>query len=243
LKNNTGQVTTPIHLLLSPSTTEGTLNNIDFSHVGNVISKDTNAFKKIQTVSKLANNALVTDTADNNALFRRINNLYINNSSLDNNSYYYGTPRQHNLTSSSSLLPSNSALMDKKSFNKFFEYTSNNNKLTSSQYTTLLQNKTPLYNSTSRPTELDNQTSESFNINSKLDNMFALEHTNYSTFGKKTSIENKLRSHSLNTLTDKQNSVNPLKSIDTTKKFSYKNDEQSSHFDELIASTQTNFFS
>jgi hypothetical protein len=243
LKNNTGQVTTPIHLVLSPSNSEGTLNNIDFSHVGNVISKDTNAFKKIQTVSKLSNKALVTDTADNNALFRKINNLYINNSSLDNNSYYYGTPRQHNLTSSSSTLPSNSSLMDKKSFNKFFDYTSNTNKLTNNQYTALLQNKTPLYNSTSIPVDFNNQLSESFNINSKLDNVFSLEHMDYSTLGKKTSAETKSRLHSLNTLTDKQNIANPLKSIDASKKLSYKNDEQSSHFDELIASTQTNFFS
>jgi hypothetical protein len=73
--------------------------------------------------------------------------------------------------------------------------------------------------------------------------VFLLEHIDYSTFGKKTSAEAKSRLHSLNTLTDKQNIVNPLKSVDASKKLSYKNDEQSSHFDELIASTQTNFFS
>jgi hypothetical protein len=194
-------------------------------------------------VSKLSNNALATDTINNNALFRKINNLYINNSNLDNNSYYYGTPRQHNLTSSSSTLPSNSALMDKTSFNKFFDYTSTANKPANDQYSLLLQNKNPLYNSATTPNDFDNRLSESFNINSKLDNIFFADHTNYSTLETKMSTENKLRLSSLNTLTDKQNVINPLKPIDTTKKLSYKNNEQLSHFDELIASTQSNFFS
>ena len=54
------------------------LNNIDFSNVGNSITKDTSAFKKIQNVSKLSNNHVNLDTNANNSLFRKVSNLYIN---------------------------------------------------------------------------------------------------------------------------------------------------------------------
>ena len=134
-------------MVLSPSDTSSTLNNIDFSHVGNAISKDTSAFKKIQTVSKLSNNALNLDTNANNSLFRKINNLYIDNGTLNNNNYYYGTLRQHNLASSSSTLPSYTTLVDKKSFDKFFSYSSGSKfNQSEQQHPSVRQIQHPAYN-------------------------------------------------------------------------------------------------
>jgi hypothetical protein len=219
------------------------LNNIDFSHVGNSISKDTAAFKKIQTVSKLSNNAVDSDTAANNALFRKINNLYINNSALDNNSYFYGTARQHNLTSSSSTLPSYSTLMDKKSFNKFFDYSGGTNQLSRGQYSSVIQNKEPVYNSAEQYNKSGINLFQPFNINSTLNSTSLESYNPYSSLVAPTAFFNQSRLESLNTLTDKQNIINPLKPLDGSKKLSYSNNGNFSYFDELLTGTQNNFFS
>jgi hypothetical protein len=219
------------------------LNNIDFSHVGNSISKDTSAFKKIQTVSKLSNNAIGVDTATNNSLFRKVNNLYVNNNALDNNSYYYGTSRQHNLTSSSSTLPSYSTLMDKKSFNKFFNYSSGSTATTEGQYSSVIQLKDPVYNSMGSTNDTSLKLAQSLNINDTISSTLLGGPLSYSNMDINASLPNQSRLGSLNILTDKQNVVNPLKAIDNNKKLSYKNNESSSYFDELLVNTQNNFFS
>jgi hypothetical protein len=127
IKQNTDQVNTPGHLLLSPTDNNLILNNIDFSNVGNSISKDTEAFKKIQKYSKIVNNNISQDLLNNNLRFEKINNLYLNVNSLNNNSFNYGTYRQHNFTSLNSTLPSYSSLIDKNALDKFFDYSLNTN--------------------------------------------------------------------------------------------------------------------
>ena len=58
-----------------------------------------------------------------------------------------------------------------------------------------------------------------------------------------TSLLESNRLLSLNTLTDKQNLTNSLKPIDTTKKVSYDTRSTSSYYDELVSTSQNNFFS
>jgi hypothetical protein len=119
------QVNSPIHLLLSPNDKLNSLGNIDFSSVGNSVSKDANSFKKIQKFSKITTNNLVRDASSDSQVFTKINNLYNNTNSLNNNSYFYGTLRQHNHSSLDSFLPSFSTLVDKKGLDKFCEYSLN----------------------------------------------------------------------------------------------------------------------
>ena len=59
----------------------------------------------------------------NSSKFKKIHNLYLSTNYVDNNSSSYGTQRQHNFSSLDSTLPSFSTLVDKRSLNKFFDYT------------------------------------------------------------------------------------------------------------------------
>jgi hypothetical protein len=212
--------------------------------VGNSVSKDTSAFNKIQTVSKLSSNAIEFDTATNNSLFRKVNNLYINPNTLNNNSYFYGTVRQHNLTSSASTLPSYSTLMDKKSFDKFFMYSSSSSKIGNSnqQYSVTQLNK-PAYNSSTNNNNTAINFTQPLNVLSLLNSAELENHNSYPTLDFSKSILNHGRLTSMNTLTDKQNVVNPLKLVDSSKKISTKSNNSPSYFDELLSSTQNNFFS
>jgi hypothetical protein len=135
---------------LSPSDNNLNLNNVDFSNVGSSISKDTEAFKKIQKYSKIANSNISQDILSNNTRFEKINNLYLSVNSLNNDSYNYGIHRQHNFTSLNSTLPSYSTLVDKNSLNKFFDYslsvnTENNNKISNGvSYNSISENNIKL---------------------------------------------------------------------------------------------------
>jgi hypothetical protein len=203
---------------LSPSNTSKSLTNIDFSHIGNSVSKDTSAFKKIQTASKISNSYVELDAASNNSVFRKINNLYTTNNTLNNNSHFYGSNRQHNFSSSSSILPAYTSLVDNNSFKSFFNYS--------------LQEK-PFNGPTTQFLSLDKTLSASNPSGNK-------EYTSYKSI---TSLLESNRLLSLNTLTDKQNLTNSLKPIDTNKKVSYDARLTSSYYDELVSTSQNNFFS
>jgi hypothetical protein len=95
------------------------LNALDFSHVGNSVQKDPNAFNKIQKFSKLTNNGLPSDITSNNNTFKKLNNLYLDSSFSNSDSSFYGTTRQHGYSSLNALLPSFSSLIDSTSLNKF----------------------------------------------------------------------------------------------------------------------------
>jgi hypothetical protein len=101
------------------------LNSIDFSNVGNSVTKDTNAFKKIQRFSKVTTNNITQDSLSDSQVFAKINNLYNNTSLIDNKSYSYGSLRQHNHASLNSFLPSFVTLVDKTGLDKFCEYSLN----------------------------------------------------------------------------------------------------------------------
>jgi hypothetical protein len=101
------------------------LNNIDFSSVGSSVSKDSDAFKKIQKFSKITSNNINRNISDTSSNYRKIYNLYLNPNNLNNDSSSYGTLRQINFSSANSTLPMFTTLVDKKGFNKFFEYSLN----------------------------------------------------------------------------------------------------------------------
>jgi hypothetical protein len=118
-------------LLLTPNENSNSFNNIDFSNIGNSISKDSNAFKKIQKFSKLTTNSLNRDSVADTQVFNRINNVYSTTSNLNNSDYYYGNPRQHNHACLDSFLPSFTTLVNTKGFTKFVDYSLNVNSNTS----------------------------------------------------------------------------------------------------------------
>jgi hypothetical protein len=99
------------------------LNNIDFSNVGNNISRDSNAFKKIQKHSKITTNVVNRDAAVDTQVLSRINNVYSNPNQMNNNNHYYGNPRQHNHSSLDSFLPEFSTLVDRRGLEKFMGHT------------------------------------------------------------------------------------------------------------------------
>lgn len=122
-KNNTNQVNLPSHVILSPNDANSSLNNIDFSSVGNSISNDISAFEGIKKFSKSTSSNINRDTASANSTFSKINNLYLGGSDVINNdTYSYGSYRQHNLSSGDSLTPTYSTLVDKNGLGKFYSY-------------------------------------------------------------------------------------------------------------------------
>jgi hypothetical protein len=220
----TAQVNTPAHLILSPNNEDSSLNNIDFSHVGNAISKDVSSFKRIQASSKISSTSIPADTASNNTLFRKINNLYLSPSSLNNDSYFYGTTRQHNFASTDSLLPNYSTLVDKRSLDKFFSYTLN----------TEGNNNSPLQGINSSGTPDTHKNTSDYGLN--------LMPNNNSIFLSKF-LSDYSRTFLLNSLTDKKKTGNPVKIYDETKKISSKGTPKVSYIDELVSNSQNNFFS
>jgi hypothetical protein len=99
-----------------------TKSNIDFSYAGNSISKDSNAFKKIQRFSKISLNNLSRDTNNNLLTLRKVNNLYLTKNSLVSNAYNYGNSNQNAFSSVSSMLPMNTTLLDNTGLNKYLNY-------------------------------------------------------------------------------------------------------------------------
>jgi hypothetical protein len=96
--------------------------SIDFSNSGNSVSKDSSAFKKIQRFSKITTNNTSRNITSNLNNLKRIENLYLNNSTLTTNSYNYGNSNQHAYASLNTVLPYSTTLLDTNSLSKFFEY-------------------------------------------------------------------------------------------------------------------------
>ena len=124
-KNNTAQLNSPAHLLLSPNDKLNSLNIIDFSNVGNSVAKDSNAFKKIQKFSKITTNNITQEITNDSQVFTKINNLYNDLFTVNNSSYSYGSDRQHNHASLDSFLPSFTTMVDSKGLSKFCDYSLN----------------------------------------------------------------------------------------------------------------------
>jgi hypothetical protein len=191
---------------------------MDFSSIANSVSKDTSAFKKIQSISKMTDINTSSDISSFNSTFRKVNNLYLTQNSIDNNSYFYGTLRQHNTSSNNSLMPSSTSLVDKKSLFKFFSYLSETKPITK-----------PITNTSNINKLISNTT----NINSPkpIDNVFSESINNFENF------------NSVNILTEKQSSLNPLKVLNSSKKRTTIVGANDLYLDELLLTNINNYYS
>jgi hypothetical protein len=122
IKNVSNQINVPAYVILSPNNYDSSLNNINFSDVGVSVSKDSDAFKKIQKFSKVTNNNITRDTLSNLNNLKKINNLYTNNNLLNSTSYNYGNSGQQSKSSLNSTLPYSTTLLDQGSLKKYFSY-------------------------------------------------------------------------------------------------------------------------
>jgi hypothetical protein len=113
----------PASAVLSPNDSVNNLNLVDFSNIGRNISADSTAFKKIQNFSKLNPQFIYTQPASYYTRFHKVNNLYVNELSLDNINPSVSLYRQHNYTSLKTSLNMFTTLVDTSSFKKFFAYT------------------------------------------------------------------------------------------------------------------------
>jgi hypothetical protein len=118
----------PASVILSPNDSVNNLNLLDFSNVGSQISADSMAFKKIQNFSKLNSQYIFSSSNSYFSKFNKINNLYLNESAIDNINPSVSIFRQHNYTSLKTSLNMFSTLVDTTSFKKFFNYTTSLNK-------------------------------------------------------------------------------------------------------------------
>jgi len=116
---------TPASTILSPNDTLNNLNLISFSNIGVDTLSDSTAFKKIQNFSKLTPQFIHLQPNSYFSKFDKINNLYLNEFSLDNINSPLSITRQHNYTSLKTSLNTFTTLIDNSSFKKFFMYTNN----------------------------------------------------------------------------------------------------------------------
>jgi hypothetical protein len=235
-KNNTAQVNSPAHVILSPNDLNSSQNFIDFSTLGNSISDDANAFSKIHRLSKISSNNVTTILTNDNLMFTKINNLYLSNNTINQDSYQYGSNRQHNYSSLNSFLPSFSTLVDTKSFNRFFQYPSN-----TQQQKKNIVSHTNFFNKYGDQTFSSNKSSVNSLIN------FATPFgESYSThFLKKFFLNFNIISNA-NVTNDGKNNVNPLLSFyDKNSRKKVLNLKKLTHFsvyDDLTSSVKHNFF-
>jgi hypothetical protein len=243
-KNKLAQQNTPINLLLTPNENSNSFNNIDFSNIGNSISKDSNAFKKIQKFSKLTTNSLNRDSVADTQVFNRINNVYSTTSNLNNSDYYYGNPRQHNHACLDSFLPSFTTLVNTKGFTKFVDYSLNVNSNTSlgAKFFKTNTQQTSFYNE-----NLEYSTrvfgDNILKINSLLHNYFGKPDLFFSKW-----VLNYYNNHNLNNTNDAKSTSNPLKELIRArgfkkKKFLLNKNNPQTILSELTSKTKNNFYS
>lgn len=110
----------PAHVLLSPMSSDSSINLINFSKIGLSTLKDSSAFKKIQYHSKVNPHAMYNDFSNDSLRYNKLHNLYLTQSQFLE-SYNYGTFRQKG---SSALASSsyNNLGFEKKALNKVLNY-------------------------------------------------------------------------------------------------------------------------
>jgi hypothetical protein len=172
--------TTPSHVVLSPSSTNSNINLIDFSKVGLSPLASSTAFKKIQYFSKVSPQSLYTQSSIENK-YSKLSDLYLRSSNATS-SYNYGTQRQQNYTTSSNQLKH--GLLDKNSVTTLLDYNYNISTQAkpsfSNEHTSLLPNavKTTDLNLLNF---LDNNTINSLNTSTSIENRTLQNSTNSST--------------------------------------------------------------
>ena len=112
---------TPAHLLVLPIDNNKMFNFMNLENVGANTSKESSAFKKIRTYSKVYNTNLVHTPSTFINKYSKINSLYMNEN-LYSDSLNYGLKRQHNLTSIAATTNTYSTFLDKNSMDKYLNY-------------------------------------------------------------------------------------------------------------------------
>ena len=110
------------NLIFAPTDSNLTQGNIDFYYAGNSISKDSNAFKKIQKFSKVSLNNISRDTNNNLLTLKKVNNLYLTKNAIVSSASNYGNSNQSAFTSINSILPMSTTLLDNSGLNKYLNY-------------------------------------------------------------------------------------------------------------------------
>jgi heme/copper-type cytochrome/quinol oxidase subunit 2 len=125
-KKNIGSSTNkPASLTIFPTDNDLSHSNIDFSYAGSSISKDANAFKKIQKFSKTSNSNISRDSSYNLLALKRLDNLYLTKNSVALSSSSYGNSNQNSHSSLGTTLPTNTTLLDNKGLKKYLSYVFN----------------------------------------------------------------------------------------------------------------------
>jgi hypothetical protein len=202
--------------------------------VGTSISKDTDAFKKIQKYSKIASSNVSQDILNNSNRFEKINNLYLNVNHLNNDSYNYGIHRQHNFASLNSTLPSYSTLVDKNSLNKFFQYSLSVNTENSKKLSETMISSQASHNSLKEHNNEINKYSNTI-INKVDSNLFLNKWLN------KYNVTN-----NLSNTTDSKKNDNPLLSFNSSnmnKKNVMKPTNNNNFNNELVTNLRNTYFS
>ena len=241
-KNNTNQVNLPSHVVLSPNDANSSLSNIDFSYVGNSVSKDTSAFDRIKKFSKSTNSNINKDTSGANVTFSKINNLYLGGSDiLNNNTYSYGSYRQHNLSSGEALIPSYSTLIDKRGFQSFYSYNLGMRSSDLGSTTSKTISTDTVYNSNK---SLDNPLYNTLTTQTKLNNLVNSGDIFFSKW-----LSHYLNTYNMNLADDVKDYANPFKTFfkfKNTKKLFIKNNDlanKSQILDELCTDSSVGYYS
>ena len=124
LSGNTALSSTPASIILSPTDNSKILNFINFNRIGSNTINNTNAFKKIQSSSKSNTQNLFNTSSDFTNKYLKINNLYLNDLTLQNSSAY-GIKRQHEYVSNYSSINQTGSYLDNKSVSKLLDYNFN----------------------------------------------------------------------------------------------------------------------
>lgn len=114
-------IITPAHLLVIPLDNSKIINFMNFKEIGTTPLKNSDAFNKIRTHSKVFTTNLVHTPSVFTDKYIKLNALFTNENDL-NNSLTYGLKRQHNLTSTAASTNINSTFLDSTSMDKFLNY-------------------------------------------------------------------------------------------------------------------------
>jgi hypothetical protein len=112
------QVVTPAHLLVLPLDNSKLLNFMRFKTVGASVRRDSEAFKRIRSYSKVYSMNLVHTPSVFTEKYIKLNNL-VSTSNDVNTAGSYGLQRQHNLTAMAAANGTSSTFLDRASLDRF----------------------------------------------------------------------------------------------------------------------------
>ena len=115
------QVVTPAHLLVLPLDNSKLLNFMRFKTVGASVQRDSEAFKRVRSYSKVYSMNLVHTPSVFTEKYIKLNN-FISTTNDVNSAATYGLQRQHNLTASAAANGTCSTFLDQPSLDRFLNY-------------------------------------------------------------------------------------------------------------------------